>query len=53
MITPEHPICMTKLGDPYIFGIVYSMHWFAKKKIFKKSLCPENTAKNTFGKVFS
>ena len=44
MVTPERPICTMKLGDPYIFGIVYSMQWFSKKQILIScTMCPERS----------
>ena len=36
VINPERPICKLKLGNPYIFGIVYSRRWFSKNQNCQK-----------------
>ena len=45
MLTPERPIYMMKLGDPYIFGIVYSMPWLPKKIFWFPARYVQNKAK--------
>jgi len=45
MVTPERPICKMKLGDPYVFGNVYSMRWFCKNGFSFRARCVQKEAK--------
>ena len=41
------PLCMMKLGNPYIFRFVYSWGWFSKKTIFDLPfMVPERSRKH-------
>ena len=50
---PVSPICMMKLGNPYIFWKVYSMRWFSKNPIFDSPIMlPERSQKHFFREGF-
>lgn len=42
---PRCPIYTMKLGDQYIFGIVYSMRRFSKNRFWFRAACVQNEAK--------